>query len=81
MKSIEKNKRTLNVPLTGRLASVGATKPLKIISNPDIHLTRDSSNPTIKKNLRLKKNTEAITARQLNEHLDVYINNQKDTGS
>ena len=78
MKSIEKNKRTLNVPLTGRLASVGAPKHLKILSNPEIHLTRDSSNPSIKKNLRLKKNTEAYTAKQLNEHLDTYINNQKD---
>ena len=75
MKSIEKNKRTLNVPLTGRLASVGAPKHMKILSNPDLHLSRDPSNPAIKKNLRLKKNTEALTTKQLNEHLDVYISN------
>ena len=78
MKSIEKNKRTLNVPLTGRLASVGAPKHTKILSNPELHLSRDPSNPAIKKNLRLKKNTEALTAKQLNEHLDVYISNPKD---
>ena len=63
MKSIEKNKRTLNVPLTGRLASVGGPKHLRILSDPDQHLIRDSSNPSIKKNLRLKKNTEALSAR------------------
>jgi hypothetical protein len=43
MKSIEKNKRTLNVPLTGRLASVGGPNHLRILSDPDMHLIRDPS--------------------------------------
>jgi hypothetical protein len=43
MRSIEKNKRTLNVPLTGRLASVGGPKHLRILSDPEMHLIRDPS--------------------------------------
>lgn len=36
MKSIEKNKKTLNVPLTGRLASIGVQKLPNVSSETDL---------------------------------------------
>lgn len=60
MKSIEKNKKTLNVPLTGRLAG---QKAPHIYSEPELLVRDSSTNPVTKRNLRLKKNTNLLASK------------------
>ena len=57
MKSIEKNKKTLNVPLTGRLASIGVQKLPNVSSEADLSVRNPQQNPPSKRQLKLKKST------------------------